>query len=199
MSEQLQENLEESSTKKRRNRNGPNYNLRLTELGGYAFSLTQTDVRFALCRESLLFEKGISIGLKRIYGSFKDIELCAVTEFNSVDELSTRYDRLNALGYGGEFAKYDKQYCPEGALFPFVRYRGLKKIEVVDEGCIWVGNRFEYPRIFVANEVANWVCPYSEGGTVRVDPFRPYYQVIGMMSKLMNKHHYPDLNLSSIV
>lgn len=199
MSENLQETCSENSVGERRKRNGPNYNLRRTELGGYAFSLTQTDIRFALCKESLLFEKSVSIGLKKIYGSIRDIELCAITECDSVDELADRYEKLNALGYGGEFAKYDKQYCPEGALFPFVRFKGRKNLELIDEGCIWIGSRFEYPRIFVANEVANWLCPYSQGGTVRIDPFRPYFQVVQILPKLMNKHHHPDIDLPGLV
>lgn len=129
----------------------------------------------------------------------RDVELCSILEFDSVDELSNRYLRLNELGYGGEFEKYDKQYCPEGALYPFVRVRGRKKYEIIDTGCIWVGTRFEYPRIFVDNDVANWLCPYSQGGSVRIDPFRPYFQVIQIMPKLMNKYHHPDIELTGLL
>ena len=199
MSKEEQESIAEDLVSKKRNRSGPNCSLRRTELGGYAFSLTQTDMRFALCKESLLFDKSIKIGLKGVYGSLTDIELCGITKFNSVDELSVRYSKLNALGYGGKFVKYDKKYCPEGALFPFVRFRGLKNMELIDEGCIWIGNRFEHPRVFVANEVANWLCPYSPGGFARIDPFRPYFQVIEILPKLMNKYHYPDIDLPGLV
>lgn len=175
------------------------FHERYGDSGHFYFSIPQADNRFALCKESLLFERGVLVKFKKIYGSMRDVELCSILEFDSVDALSERYDKLNQLGYGGEFERYDKQYCPEGALFPFVRVRGRKKYEIIDTGCIWAGTRFEYPRIFVDNDVANWLCPYSPGGFPRKDPFRPYYQVIQITSKLMNKLHHPDIQLPGLI
>lgn len=129
----------------------------------------------------------------------RDAEACSLCEFDSVSSLSDRYEKLDQVGYGGKFEKYEKQYCPEGALFPFVRVRGRKNFQFIDTGCIWIGTRFEYPRIFVRNEVANWLCPYSPGGYVRKDPFRPYHQVIQILPRLMNKAHHPDIEIPGLL
>lgn len=172
---------------------------RFGESGHFYFSLAQTESRFALCKEALLYERVVNLKFKKIYGSMRDVELCSIAEYESVGELSARYNKLDQLAYGGEFEKYDKQYCPEGALYPFVRVKGRKNYEIVDTGCIWVGTRFEYPRIFVDNDIANWLVPYSPGGFVRKDPFRPYAQVIQIMSKLTNTAHHPDLDMPTIL
>lgn len=172
---------------------------RYGDSGHFYFSLAQVENRFALCKESLLYDRSVVLRYKKIYGSMRDMELCSITEFESVSELSARYDKLNQIGYGGEFERYDKQYCPEGALILFVRVKGRRKYEIVDTGCIWLGSRFEYPRIFVDNDVANWLCPYSPGGFARKDPFRPYYQVIQILPKLMNRAHHPDIDLPGLL
>jgi hypothetical protein len=173
-----------------------------TRLGvsGYPyFGKAQTDNRFALCKESLLYEGGIILRFKKIYSSLRDIELCSITDFDSVDELSERYKKLDSLGYGGEFEKYDKSYSPEGALYPFLRVRGRRKYEFIDSGCIWIGTKFKYPLIFVNNDIANWISPYSPGGLVRKEPFLPYFKIREIMPRLMNQNRYADLDVDGLV
>jgi hypothetical protein len=147
----------------------------------------------------LLHENGIILRFKKIYGSLRDIELCALTEFDSIEELSDRYERLNSLGYGGEFFKPDTVSSPEGGLYPFLRVRGRKRYEFIDSGCIWIGTKFEYPRVFVDNEIANWFCPYSPGGVVRREPFLPYAKAIQIMPRLLNRNRYADLDIDGFI
>jgi len=47
---------------------------------------------------------------------------------------------------------------------------------------------------YVANNIAKWVCPYSQGGFVRVEPFLPYAEAKKILPRLMNKRIYPDLD-----
>lgn len=171
---------------------------RYSDSGHFYFSRTQTDNRFSLCRECLIFEKGIKVRLRRIYGSIADVEKCSIVEPSNVLDLHNRYVSLAMLADGGEYCKYDKELCPEGALFPFVRTK-TASLAPVDTGCIWIGTRFEYPKIFVDNEVARWLSPYSPGGFPRVDPFRPYFQISDFLPKLMNKAWHPDLNINRLV
>lgn len=171
---------------------------RYSESGHFIFSRTETDNRFALCRESLLYSKGIYLYLKGVYPSLLEIESFCVLSPDKF-EMKRKYEDLSDLGYGGQFLKYEKGFCPEGALFPFLRGKGRKNIEIVDEGCIWLGTRFDYPLIFIENEVANWINPYSKTGRVRIDPFRPYAQVLDLLPKLVNKDKYPDLDLDLII
>lgn len=172
---------------------------RFGESGHYYFSLTQTDNRLALCKECLLFEKKVKIRFKKIYESLLDMEQCAITEFSDVRELTKRYQRLDELAFGGEFFPYEKGYLPEGALLPFVRVRGTKRYEIIDTGCIWAGSKYEYPRIFVDNDVANWVCAYSPGGYARKEPFLPYDKIIDILPKLMHKKNYSDLQIETVI
>jgi hypothetical protein len=167
---------------------------RYSDSGHFYFSLTQVDNRFALCKECLRFKKGVKIRLRRVYASTQDVERSAVVEYRSVRDLHTRYFDLAVRADGGEYYKYDKSYCPEGSLFPFVRTAASSFVPI-DTGCIWLGTRFEHPRIFVDNQVAKWISPYSPGGFPRLDPFRPYSEVIDIFSKLMNQSRYPDLDL----
>lgn len=165
----------------------------------YYFSITQTDNRFALCKECLCYDLKVKIKFKGIYSSMKDMELCSMPEYDFTEQLTERYSRLNEVAYGGEFARYDKGHCPEGALFPFVRLKGSKKFEFIDTGCIWIGSKFSYPLIFVDNDVAHWISPYSVSGYVRQEPFLPFAQVVKIIPKLMNKNIYPDLEIDSLI
>jgi len=83
----------------------------------------------------------------------------------------------------------------EGAFFPFVRTR-FNSHQAIDEGCIWIGNRSEYPLIYVQNCVAKWVCPYSKCGFVRTEPFLPVDEARKILPRLMNRVIYPDLEVS---
>lgn len=171
---------------------------RFGESGHFYFSKTEVDARIALCKEALIYKRGINIRFKKIYEGYSDLERCSTVEFQQVSELQDKYARLSEVGYGGEFCFYEKDYLPEGALLLFVRVKGLKRYEFIDEGCIWVGTRFDYPLIFVDNSVANWVCPYSPAGSVRMKPFLPYAQVIKVLPQLMHSRNYPDLEVGII-
>lgn len=181
-----------------RKRENQKFHGRYSDDGHFYFSRTQTDNRFALCKESLTYKKGVKIRLRRIYSSIKDVEKCSLPEYWSVHKLHKRYVDLALLADGGRYYRYDQECCPEGALFPFVRTAN-SSLAPIDTGCIWLGSRFDYPLIFVDNEVAKWISPYSEGGFPRIDPFRPYFEVIDILPKLMNKARYPDLDVEGLI
>jgi hypothetical protein len=172
---------------------------RFGESGHYYFSLTQTDNRFALCRACLRFDAKVTIKFKRIYGSMLDVERCSIVKYENLKQLTERYQAIDELAFGGEFYRYDKEYCPEGAFFPFIRATGKTRLEIIDTGCIWLGTKFEYPRVFVDNDVANWLSGYSPGGYPRIKPFLPYDKVIDILPKLMHKKNYSDIELDSII
>lgn len=172
---------------------------RFSESGHFYFSIAQTDTRFALCRDALRFDTKANIKLKRVYQSINDSEDYALTEFTSSFEFQDRYEQVDDCGFGGEFEPYDKGCCPEGAFFPFIRAKGRRKFEIIDTGCIWIGTRFDYPLIYIDNDVANWIGCYSPSGRVRRDPFRPYPDVIDYLPKLSNKERYPDLNVDLLL
>jgi hypothetical protein len=106
-----------------------------------------------------------------------------------------QYFELNQKAWGGEYLDYDKITAPEGAFFPFVRTR-FNSHQPIDEGCIWIGNMSEFPRIYVNNSVARWTCPYSKCGFVRKEPFLPMAEARKILPRLMNKVIYPDLDVS---
>jgi hypothetical protein len=172
---------------------------RFGESGHYYFTASQTDNRLALCKDCLLFERGVVIRFKKIYESLRDMEQCAILEYNDVSELHERYQRLDELAFGGEFFPYEKGCLPEGALLPFVRARGTRRYELIDTGCIFIGTKYEYPRIFVDNEVARWFSAYSPGGYARKKPFLPYPAILDVLPELMHKKNYADLNIESFV
>lgn len=159
----------------------------------------QSVARFDLCREALAFQSNVFIRFKKLYESFAQMEEYSILDCSDSSVLNDKYLQLYELGYGGEFSRYDKFTCPEGALFPFVRLKGRKKFEFIDTGCIWIGTKFDYPRIFVDNSVANWLNPYSHTGFVRTDPFLPYFQVIKIKHKFTSESLYPDIELDSLV
>jgi hypothetical protein len=108
-------------------------------------------------------------------------------------EFTEKYLDLYQRAWGGEYFNVDKFASAEGAFFPFVRTR-FNSHQPIDEGCIWIGSASEYPLIYVANNVAVWVCPYSAGGFVRTEPFLPYAEIRKILPRLMNKRIYPDLS-----
>ena len=171
---------------------------RFGESGHFYFTKTQVDNRFALCKDSLIYETGITIKLKGIYESLSNAENFAVL-LPDKNSLHRQFLYLDNLGYGGKFHRYEKYYCPEGVLFPFVRVRGRKKIEIIDTGCIWMGTRFDLPLIYVDNDVANWISCYSLTGRVRREPFLPYHKIIDALPRLANKERYPDLEIDLMI
>lgn len=158
------------------------------------FTEAQTKRRFALCREVLTGNKKYSLRIKKIYESQKDIESHCFTEFTFEDVFTRKYTELYQRAWGGEYFDYNKFCAAEGSFFPFVRTR-FNSHQPIDEGCIWIGAKDCYPLIYVANNVAKWICPYSEGGFVRIEPFLPYSEVRKILPRLMDKRVYPDLSL----
>lgn len=172
---------------------------RWSERGHYYFSLTQVDNRFALCKACLLYNNSVYLKFKGIYDTYLEIEKYAITDYTDLDQLTARYKYIDTFGYGGVHKKYDRSYCPEGALFPFIRSRARSRVDLIDTGCIWLGTRFEYPRIYVENKVATWVSGYSPGGFPRTDPFLPYDKIRDVLPKLMNKSYHSDLDIQHFV
>ena len=167
--------------------------FKYSETGKLLFTEAQTKKRFALCRESLTVNKKYSLRVKKIYSSQKDLESHCLQEFISEDIFTHNYLKLYQRAWGGEYFDYTKIASAEGAFFPFVRTR-FNSHQAIDEGCIWIGNISSYPLIYVANNIANWICPYSQGGFVRIEPFLPYAEARKIMPRLMNKRIYPDLS-----
>jgi hypothetical protein len=168
-----------------------------SESGRLVFSKSQTDNRFALCKAALCPTRIHTIRLKAIYEDTEDIEKFAINDF---DELlfNRMLVRLSQIAWGGVFTKYDLDYSPEGAFYPFVRFSG-RGYKPIDTGAIWIGARHCYPRIFVDNGVANWVEPYSRSGIVMTEPFEPYANVRQNMRRLANKAIYPMLELDQFL
>jgi hypothetical protein len=132
--------------------------------------------------------------LKRIYRSQQEIEDFSLQKFVTITRFTNHYFQLAQRGWGGEYFAYDKTCATEGAFYPFVRTR-FNSHQPVDEGCIWIGALDCYPLIFVANTIAQWVCPYSQGGFLRTEPFLPYHEAMQILPRLMNKKIYPDLDV----
>lgn len=169
------------------------FHFKFSETGVLLFTEAQTKKRFALCREALTGNKKYSLRVKKIYTSQKDLESNCAKEFVSEDSFTKKYLTLYQRAWGGEYFDYKKFASAEGAFFPFVRTR-FNSHQPIDEGCIWIGNINCYPLIYVANNIAKWACPYSQGGFVRVEPFLPYAEAREILPRLMNKRLYPDLS-----
>ncbi|MGA1645965.1 MAG: hypothetical protein ACO4AV_13410 [bacterium] len=166
--------------------------FKYSETGALLFTAEQTRRRFALCREALTGNKKYSLRVKRIYSSQKEVEDYCIKDFTSEDIFTANYMKLYQRAWGGEYFDYRGFCSAEGAFFPFVRTR-FNSHQPIDEGCIWIGNISSYPLIYVANNIAKWACPYSQGGFVRVEPFLPYAEVRKILPRLMDKRMYPDL------
>jgi len=169
--------------------------FKYSETGALLFTETQTKKRFALCKEALTNKKRYSLRIKDIYESQEDVERNAMKEFQILGLFTDRYFQLQQRAWGGVYFDYNNFAAAEGAFFPFVRTR-FNSHQAIDEGCIWIGNRSEYPLIYVQNCVAKWVCPYSKCGFVRTEPFLPVDEARKILPRLMNKVIYPDLEVS---
>lgn len=168
--------------------------LKYSESGAILFTEQQTKKRFAICRTALTNNKKYSLRLKRIYRSQREIEEVALRKFETVTRFTDHYLHLAQLGWGGEYFNYDKTCATEGAFYPFVRTR-FNSHQPIDEGCVWIGALDCYPLIFVANTIAQWICPYSPGGFLRTEPFLPYHEALKILPRLMNRKIYPDLDV----
>ena len=169
--------------------------FKYSETGALLFTETQTKQRFALCREALTNNKSYTLRIKDIYENQEDIEKNAMKEFITESLFTERYFYLEQRAWGGIYFNYEKFAAVEGAFFPFVRTR-FNSHQAVDTGCIWIGNRGEYPLIYVCNNIAKWVCPYSKCGFVRTEPFLPTDEARKVLPRLMNRVIYPDLQVS---
>ena len=167
--------------------------FKFSETGALLFTGEQTKRRFALCKESLSNKKSYSVRIKKIYESQIDLEQNCIKKYESELNFTKRYFELYQRAWGGEYFDINKFAAAEGSFFPFVRTR-FNSHQPIDEGCIWLGSASAYPLIYVANNIARWVCPYSRGGYVRCEPFLPYAEAKKILPRLINKRIYPDLD-----
>ena len=168
--------------------------LLYSESSHILFTQEQTKKRFAICRTALTNNKKYSLRLKKIYTSQQEIEDFSLQKLESVTKFTDVYFELAQRAWGGQYFAYDKTCATEGGFYPFVRTR-FNSHQPVDEGCIWIGGIDSYPLIFVANTVAQWICPYSPGGFLRTEPFLPYHEALKILPRLMNKKIYTDLDV----
>lgn len=164
---------------------------RFSATGWPVFTANQTDIRIALCKRALCPDRSLIIKFKNCYESEGQIKEFCKTRFTSEDDFSENARDLAQLGWGGRFLT--PKSALEGAFYPFVRC--VKRVRPIDSGIIWIGTKHEYPRIYVDNLAANWLCPYSKGGLVMVEPFEPIYRVIENWARLSDRRLYPCLSL----
>ena len=167
--------------------------FKYSETGALLFTKAQTKKRFALCREALTNSKSYSLRIKDIYENQEDLERNAMKEFLIESLFTDKYFQLQQRPWGGVYFNYEELAAPEGAFFPFVRTR-FRTHRAIDEGCIWIGNKSEFPLIYVHNFIAKWTSPISKSGFVRTEPFLPVDEAKKILPRLMNKVIYPDIN-----
>lgn len=168
--------------------NKKKYHERFSEAGVSIFTTTQTDNRIALCKEALTSE-GFLLRLTDSFGELGQ-ERFRVMDFD-VLAFNRLRDELFSIAWGGRYLKV--RNAVEGGLYPFVRCQ--QRNRPVDRGVIWIGTRYEYPRIYVTNYVAEWISPYTAGGSVMTEPFESLARVTANWAKLSNYVNYPDLDL----
>lgn len=162
--------------------------------GWPVFSSTQTDNRIALCRKALCPNRSLTIKFKDCYDSLSSVESLCKLKFIYAEYFAEHFKKVNELGWGGRFSV--PRNAHEGAFYPFIRC--MERHRPVDSGCVWIGTRHEYPRIYVNNHVADWLCPYSRMGYILTEPFEPLSKVIANWDRLCDKRFYPDLDLPPI-
>lgn len=169
------------------------FQKKYSDSGKLIFTKSQTDIRIALCRAALAPTRQYSIRFKKIYETVEEIEKFCLLDF-SENVFTKNLLKISLIAWGGKFQRYDMDYSPEGAFYPFVRFAG-KSFTPVDTGAIWIGARDCYPRIFVDNGVAEWVEPYSRSGLVMTEPFQTLPNVSKNLRRLSNKAIYPMLDI----
>lgn len=170
------------------------YHELVNKNGWPMFTSNQTENRFALCRKALCPGRDLGIKMKDCYSSQSQIQKYCKLEFLSEESFSANAEDLSQLAWGGMYANYKQAL--EGAFYPFVRC--IQRVRPIDSGVIWIGTRHEYPRIYVDNLVADWLCPYSKGGHVMVEPFEPLGRVLANWSRLSDYRYYPCLTLPPV-
>lgn len=179
-----------------RQRQPKKLHYKFSENGSLLFTETQTKRRFALCKEALSNDKNYTFRVKDIYSNLSQIEEKAIADLDKIYLFTKTYFELSQIAWGGRYINYNKIAAPVGAFFPFIRTR-FNSHQPIDEGCIWIGSICEFPRIYVSNSVAKWICPYSKCGFVRKEPFLPAPEARKILPRLMNRVIYPDLDISA--
>lgn len=170
------------------------YHQQYSTTGWPLFTSSQTDNRIALCRKALCPNRSLTLKFKDCYESNFVAEKFCKIKFIYAEYFTEHLKKVSELGWGGLY-KVPK-LAPEGAFYPFIRC--LEKHRPIDSGCIWMGTKAEYPRIYVDNRVADWLCPYSKMGYILTEPFEPLSSVIANWKKLSDKRLYPGLDLPPI-
>lgn len=158
------------------------------------FSSAQTDNRIALCKRALCPDRSLIIKFKDCYQSEIETQKYCKIKFLSEEYFNENARSLQQLAWGGAYST--PKYALEGGFYPFVRC--IKRTRPIDAGIIWIGTKHEYPRIYVDNLVANWLCPYSRGGHVMFEPFEPLHRVLENWSRLADRRLFPDLMLPPV-
>jgi len=169
-----------------------------TPTGHFTFNKEQTKQRFALCREAL---RGVTsfIRFNKVYADQEEQVKYAAMEWESPQEFDARLLRIECeLGWNGSTKKYDDEPAIEGGFFPFCRYRGVRGSQLLDTGCIWIGNRHCYPRIYVDNTLAWWDEPYDREGYVAKDPFLPYFRLHEKINYFTTAHAAKRYSLNKV-
>jgi hypothetical protein len=173
---------------------GIKFHERKNKDGWPVFTANQTDIRIALCRKALCPDKKMVLRFKDCYQSDAEAQKLCKTGFLSEEYFDFVAKDLRALAWGG---KCKTPECAlEGGFYPFIRC--VKRVRPIDVGIIWIGTRHEYPRIWVDNMVATWLCPYSKGGHVMVEPFEPLHQVLDNWARLSDRRFFPFLDLPPV-
>lgn len=172
----------------------PQYHARLNSDGWPIFTSTQTENRIALCKKALCPDRTMLIRFKDCYQDERQIAKFCKLKFLSGEYFDQNLNDVSQLAWGGLYRNY--RFALEGAFLPFVRC--VRSVRPMDHGAIWIGTRHEYPRIFVNNLVAHWLCPYSRAGYVMVEPFEPLGRVLENWQRLADRRFYPGLNLPPV-
>lgn len=170
------------------------YHEKFNKYGWPVITSTQTDNRIALCKRALCADRTLIIKIKDCYTSDIEVQKYCKLKFLSEEYFNENAKLLTGLAWGGMYKT--PKYALEGAFYPFVRC--IQRTRPVDAGIIWIGTRHEYPRIYVDNLVANWLCPYSRSGYVMTEPFEPIYRVLDNWARLANRRYFPDLTLPPV-
>ena len=157
-----------------------------TQSGHFIFNKMQSQARLRLCKDAL---RGIRCWLrfKDIYRSQEEAAKYAIQTFIGPETFDAHLQEIECeLGWNGKSNSYENAGLAEGGFYPFARCKGSHGANLIDMGCIWIGNRHCYPRIYVDNELAWWDEPYDLNGELAQFPFLPYSELHSKMHKLRN-------------
>jgi hypothetical protein len=139
------------------------------------FNKSQARLRWRLCKDALRSDLH-SIQVKECYEDKLEMFHHSSLEFFSHEDFNEKYTRIRALGWNCKWAKYLSDTVPEGSFFPFVRFN-QNKSRLIDTGCIWIGSRSSYPRIYVDNNYCKWYFPINLTGEIIWEPFVPFSEL----------------------